>query len=188
MDVKINVHGDRLTESLRNYIEERIARLDRFNERVIDAKFELRLTKPRSVGEQWIAQFTIATPGRILRSEVREHDQHAAIDKSMDKMLRQIRRYHSKKIDRSKRGATNLGRLAAEQSGMFEQPESPGDEGIVVRTKRFEFLPMDPEEAVEQMELLEHDFFVFRNADSGQTNVVYRRTDGQYGLIEPDTG
>lgn len=188
MDVKIQAQGMKVSDSLDSYIRERVDRLEKFEDRTIDAKFEIRADRVRSGDPtQYIAQFTIATPGNILRAEAREHDERAAVDKALDKMKRQIRRYHSRRVDRSKHGAKNLGRLAAEQAGNFDGP-LPDSQQPLVRTKRFELRPMDVDEAIEQMELLEHDFFLFLNTENGNTNVVYRRNDGAYGLIVPDVG
>ncbi len=189
IDVTIHIQGVNNPAPVEEYIQERVDRLERFNERATSAKFELRSLHHRTGGEQWVAQFTMYTPGRILRAEMRDHDQHHAIDVAVEKMRKQVRRYHSRKIDRSRRNTPNLGVLAADQ--MSIEASLAGDAvevgGPVVRTKSFEYLAMDPEEAIDQMELLEHDFFVFQDASTGNTNVVYRRNDGAYGLIKPDT-
>ncbi|MGH6943837.1 MAG: ribosome hibernation-promoting factor, HPF/YfiA family, partial [Geminicoccaceae bacterium] len=105
MDVRIHAHGEKLSQATEDYILEKVDGLEKFNERVVDAKFELRPQHNRSGGEQWVAQFTISTPGNILRSEVREHDQRLAVDRAVDKMRKQIRRYHAKKIGRARRNA-----------------------------------------------------------------------------------
>ena len=183
IDVRIHVQGVDHPETIVGYIEERVGRLDRFNERVTSAKFELRAVHRRSGGDQWVAQFTVSTPGRILRAEMRDRDQRHAVDVAVEKMRKQMRRYHSRKIRRTRRDAVNLGQLAADHMQEAEQQEFAPEP--LVRTKRFEFLPMDVEEAIEQMEMLEHDFFVFRHRDTGETQVVYRRIDGAYGRIAP---
>lgn len=188
MDVKINAHGGKVSESLRNYILKRVEKLERFDNHVLDAKFELRTERVRSQGERHIAQFTVTVPGRILRSEVRDLDDRTAIDQAIEKMARQMKRHYDRKKDRTRHKAVNLGRLAAEQTEeMIEQELLEEDGARVVRTKRFELQPMDVEEAIDQMELLDHDFFVYIDRESGDTSVVYRRTDGAYGVIQPDT-
>ena len=184
-DVRIHVQGSDHPDNLVDYIQERVDRLERFNERVVGATFELRPVKHRSGGNQWVAQFTVSTPGRILRSEMRDHDQRHAVDVAVEKMRKQIRRFHSRKVDRSRRQSVNLGVLAADQMADSLDGEEETPPMAPVRTKRFEFLPMDVDEAIDQMELLEHDFFVFKHRDSGDTQVVYRRKDGTYGLIQP---
>jgi putative sigma-54 modulation protein len=192
VDLHIKTHNMKLTDNLRAYIEEKTSRLDRLNERPLDAKFELRSVKERSAGEVYIAQFTIVAPGNVLRSEERNHDQHRAIDAAVDKMMNQIRRFHDRKIRRSRRDTAGLGVVAADQAltEVEAQLELDGSDGAlnIVRVKRFALKPMTAEEAVEQLELLGHNFFVFASSESGSTSVVYRRNDGAYGLIEPELG
>lgn len=187
MDVKINAHGGKLSQNLRSYIANRVEKLERFDDHVLDAKFELRTERVRSAGERHIAQFTVMVPGRILRSEVRNHDDRAAIDQAIDKMARQMQRHYGRKKDRTRQKAVNLGRLAADQAeAQIDEQIDEEDGARLVRTKRFELQPMDVEEAIDQMELLDHDFYVYIDRDSGDTSVVYRRTDGAYGVIQPD--
>lgn len=192
MDLQIKSHNIRLSDDLREYIEKRVNKLDRLKERIIEAKFELRQEKSHNPAQRFVAQFTIATPRSILRAEEKNTDPNAAIDIVTDKMARQIQRFHERKIHRSKRSAVNLGLLAADQSpellppSIEDQDEDDIPDGAVVRTKRFPVLPMDTAEAIEQIELLGHDFFVFHNHETNQFNVLYRRKDGQYGVLEPE--
>ncbi len=189
MDVQIKAHHLKLTDDLRRYIEKRVSKLDRINERITEAKFELREEPHHHPEQRFIAQFTIATRRAILRAEERNSEPHAAIDKVTDKMARRIRRFHDRKIDRTQREAVNLGLLAAEQLPELA-PASPDEEiepnGAVVRTKRFKIQPMDVAEAIEQIQLLEHDFFVFHNLETNQLNVLYRRKSGDFGILEPE--
>lgn len=190
MDIQIKAHNIRLSDDLHDYIQKRVSKLDRVNERIIEAKFELRQEKTHNPTQRFIAQFTIATPRSILRAEEKNTDPNAAIDIVTDKMARQIKRFHERKVHRSKRDAVNLGVLAADQSldllpASFEDDDD-APENNVVRTKRFRVLPMDTAEAIEQIELLGHDFFVYHNHETNQFNVLYRRKDGQYGLLEPE--
>jgi putative sigma-54 modulation protein len=191
MELQIKAHNIRLSDDLREYIDKRVGKLDRVNERIIEAKFELRQEKSHNPTQRFIAQFTIATPRSILRAEEKNTDPNAAIDIVTDKMARQIKRFHERKIHRSKRSAVNLGLLAADQSpellpASFEDGDDEAIDASVVRTKRFPVLPMDTAEAIEQIELLGHDFFVFHNHETNQFNVLYRRQDGQYGVLEPE--
>ncbi len=197
MDVQIKTRDLKMTEGLQAYIDNRVERLGRVQEPVIDAVLELRGEKRRSGGELTVAQFTIRTRSTILRTEERDHDPHVAIDRSVDRMERQIRRYRDKKIfvpRRRRRAQANQAMevdtpptdevfdiLEEEETQEQDwQPQSP------VRHKRFTVLPMDEAEAIEQMELLGHDFFVFFNPEDGQINVMYRRHDGEYGVIQPE--
>ncbi|HUG16056.1 MAG TPA: ribosome-associated translation inhibitor RaiA [Thermomicrobiales bacterium] len=192
MDVMIKAHNFKLSDGLREYVEKRVSKLDRVNERITEAKFEIREQPHHSPDERFKAQFTIATRKAILRAEDRSEDAHAAIDIVTDKMARQIRRFHDRKIKRTRRDAVNLGMLAADQSetstALIEEAvlETGDVDGVVVRTKRFAVLPMDIAEALEQIELLGHDFFVFYNLDTSQLNVLYRRRGGQFGVLEPE--
>jgi putative sigma-54 modulation protein len=187
MELMIKTHNLRLDQSTREYIESHTSKLDRVNERITEAKFEIRDEPTHRDGERYAAQFTIATKRAILRAEERSADMRVAIDGVIDKMNRQIRRFHERRIRRNRRDAVNLGVLAADQSSELAEAIPDDDEPLnVVRTKRFKIQPMDTSEAIEQIELLGHDFFVFFNADTNQMNVLYRRKDEQYGLIVPE--
>lgn len=186
MDVQIKTRGVRLTDGLHEYIERRLAKLDRVNENVVDAKLELRAEKNRSGGEQLVAQLTIQTRNAILRSEEKNHDLHTAIDLAVERMGRQIRRFHEKKVlaPRRARVAEPVSEALAETTaGSGADPDAPE---ALVRRKRFKIQPLSEDEAIEQMELLGHDFFVFFNPDVAQINVLYRRKGGEYGIIQPD--
>lgn len=116
--------------------------------------------------------------GAIVRAEERAVDMYAAIDKMSEKLERQVKR-HKEKLNRKTR--------ALESASLYPSPAHPESQSNrIVRTKRFALKPMSPEEAVEQMELLGHDFFVYLNSSTNQVNVVYKRRDGQFGLIEPE--
>jgi putative sigma-54 modulation protein len=189
MDVQIKTRDLRLTDGLQDYIDDRIKKLERVEEPVVDAKLELRTERNRTGGEQVIAQFTIQTRRTILRTEEKNQDPHIAIDRAVDRMARQIRRYRDKKIFVPRRRQ----QARAHEPGPTMVPDMPEfdaaaelDGPTPVRRKRFVILPMDESEAIEQMELLGHDFFVFFNAEDGQINVLYRRHDGEYGVIQPE--
>ena len=139
-----------------------------------------------------MAQLTIATKNSILRSEEKNHDLHTAIDLAVDRMARQIRRFHDKKVfSRRRKKATQPDPAELLPLGADGEIAGSDDDDEVsiedlVRRKRFKIQPMNEDEAIEQMELLGHDFFVFFNPDEAQVNVLYRRRDGRYGLIQPD--
>jgi putative sigma-54 modulation protein len=194
MDVQIKTRDLKMTDGLQEYIDTKVERLGRVQEPVVDATLELRGEKPRSGGEMTIVQFTIRTNRTILRTEEKDHDPHVAIDQAVDRMERQIRRYRDKKIfvpRRRRRAHANqameVDALTAENPfEILEDEETELESRTAVRHKRFTILPMDESEAIEQMELLGHDFFVFFNPDDGQINVLYRRHDGEYGVIQPE--
>lgn len=193
MEVQIKTHNLKLNDATREYIEKRVGKLDKVNELITDAKFELREEPHHNPTQKYVAQFTIATKRAVLRAEERNSDITTVIDLATDKMARQIRRYHDRRTRRDRRSALGLGELAAEQVSpelLATLPAEDGEEGedfgMVVRTKRFDVLPMDTAEAIEQMELLGHDFFVFYNPDSSRMSVLYRRQDGGFGVLEPE--
>jgi putative sigma-54 modulation protein len=192
MEVQIKAKDLKVSQDLRDFVQGRVNKLDRFIGRVTDAKLELTHEHPRTGGERIVAQLTIAARHTILRAEEQHADAQRAIDLAVGKMVTQIRRYHSKRTDRARRpsvaefvtlpdlAAADLAELDAAIDGA---DESDGRE--VVRTKRFDLKPMTSGEAIDQLELLGHDFFVFLNADDNQVNVIYRRKRGDYGLIQP---
>lgn len=188
MDVQIKTHNLKLTDEIRDYVDRRVSKLDRVSENVTDAKFELREEPHHHPTQKYIAQFTIVTKRAILRAEEKNSDIFPVIDIVTDKMARQIRRFHDRKVFKNRRDAVNLGLLAAEQVEANELP--PDDEETelagIVRTKRFPVQPMDTVEAIEQIELLGHDFYVFFNADTSRMNVLYRRRNGDFGVLEPE--
>lgn len=196
MEVQIKTHNLKLNDATREYIEKRVGKLDKVNERITDAKFEIREEPHHNPTQKFIAQFTIATKRAVLRAEERNSDITTAVDLVTDKMARQIHRFHERRKKRDRRSAVGLGELAADQISpdllateampTEVEDDEDEDEGPVVRTKRFDVLPMDTAEAIEQMELLGHDFFVFYNPDTSRMSVLYRRQDGGFGVLEPE--
>jgi putative sigma-54 modulation protein len=187
MELQVKTRNVKLSDDLNEYIQRRASKLDRVNERITDAKLELRESPAHRDGVRYTAQLTISTRRAILRAEDTGTEVRATIDMAIDKMNRRIKRFHERKIERGRREAVSLGELAVTQAEELELPEPDDDTtGAVARVKRFKIQPMDSEEAIEQLELLGHDFYVFFNPDSGTLNVLYRRKDGDYGVIEPD--
>ena len=178
MQVIVQGKGLQVTDRLREHVETKVGKLDRYLSTITEARMELESENTRSQEDSQIAQLTVRSKGIMLRSEERSGDIFTSVDMVMDKMKRQIDRYKSKRRDRYRAAQTDLLPDLEE-----EEDES---EGQIVRVKSFRVTPMDPDEAIEQMELLGHSFFVFYNADVGQVNVVYRRRDGDYGLIQPE--
>jgi putative sigma-54 modulation protein len=180
MDIQVRGHDIAITDGLRDFIDRRMSKLDHLLDRVVDAKLELRTSHNRAGGDVTAAQLTIQTGRIILRAEERDHDPHRAIDQVVDKMVRQIRRYRDKRGDHK----------AVRPEPAVELPLDVANDELpangLVRTKRFITKPMDADEAIEQMELLGHDFFLFFNVAEDQMNVVYRRRDGSYGLLIPE--
>jgi putative sigma-54 modulation protein len=186
MTFHIDITGRNMevTDRLSDYVIKKVSKLDRYLNDIDEAHVDLAYAKSaRSASDRQVAQLTIRGRGFILRSEERADDIYAALDTALDKMQRRIERYKGKRNRR--RGD---GRSAAEVVPFpesYEEEEPP----IIVRRKQFTVSPMDESEAIEQMSLLGHeDFFVFFNASTESINVLYRRRDGTYGLIEPEIG
>jgi putative sigma-54 modulation protein len=171
-----------ITDSLRKYVEKKVGRLDRYLPNIIDARVELTVENTRAAKDSQIAQVTLRTKHAILRAEEASSDMFASIDAVFDKMQRQADRYKGKRW--SKRGVE--GEVPVESIAEEESASADEQPSRISRVKRFSMAPMDEEEAVDQMELLGHDFFVFFNLNANQINVVYRRSGGDYGLIQPE--
>jgi len=165
-----------VTDRLREYVEKKVGKLDRYLPTITEARMELSVEGTKSAKDRQVAQLTVRSKGTLLRAEERTADMFASIDAIVDKMYRQIVRYKGKRYGR--------GRGPGEVPPVEEFEEEPPRR--IVRTKRFQVAPMDEEEAIEQMELLGHDFFVFFNVNTDGINVIYRREDGDYGLLEPE--
>jgi putative sigma-54 modulation protein len=181
MEVTIRGRNVEVTPRLQEYVEKKVSKLDRYLPTVDEAHMELSVEKTRSAQDRQVAQLTVRSKGSILRAEEHNHDLFTAIDAVMDKMYRQIGRYKGKHKDRSRPGAEEIG---GEEVPVRLEPQETS--GRIVRTKHFRVVSINPEEAIEQMELLGHDFYVFFNAEAGTMNVLYRRKDGDYGLIQPE--
>jgi putative sigma-54 modulation protein len=179
--VQFQVKGRNLeiSDAIRGYAESKLSKLER---QLTDPRVELELTveKNPSIAQNQVAEATIWTNGPVLRAREASSDMRASIDQLVDKLERQISRYRTRGRDRRRRAARANGPAPDTMAGMAEETEPQ-----IVKTKQFALKPMSAEEAVLQLELVGHDFFVFRDADSGDVNVVYRRRDGGYGLIEP---
>ncbi|MEW6083865.1 MAG: ribosome-associated translation inhibitor RaiA [Chloroflexota bacterium] len=184
--IDIQARNMRLTDNTRDYVEKKAAKLERYLQEIDEIHIELTHEKSaRQANDRQVAQMTVRGKGFLLRTEERADELHAAFDAALDKMQRQIDRYKGKHY----RGRGD-GRSAAE---VYEE-EMPVDETgellpLIAKRKKFIVLPMDEAEAVEQMRLLGHDnFFIFFNAEKNSIQVLYRRRNGSYGLIEPIVG
>jgi putative sigma-54 modulation protein len=179
MQFQVKGRNLEVSDALRSYAESKLSKLER---QLTDPRVELELAVERnpSIAQNHVAEATIWTNGPVLRAREASGDMRASIDQLVAKLERQIRRYRTRGRDRRRRAARALGPAPDTINVMTE-----GDESQIVKTKQFALNPMNAEEAVLQLELVGHDFFVFRNAESGDVNVVYRRHDGGYGLIEP---
>jgi putative sigma-54 modulation protein len=176
--VRLQVKGKNVevTDSIREYAEEKLSKLERQLADPTRVELELAVERNPSISQNHVAEATIWTKGPILRAREASADHKASIDQLVDKLERQVKRYREKR--RSRRSQPPPAGIPEDAIPIDEDPR-------IVKSKQFAIKPMSPEEAVLQLELVGHDFFVFQNADSGEVNVVYRRRDGAYGLIEP---
>ncbi|MCA9971873.1 MAG: ribosome-associated translation inhibitor RaiA [Anaerolineales bacterium] len=185
MDISIHGHNMDVTTRLKNYVEKKTGKLDRYMPSLESVRVDLSTESTRSAIERQVAQVTIRdNRGTILRAEERSNDIFAAIDAVVDKLYRQISRYQGKRR-RKFRGGNNEEMVVAEPLPVAIE-EAEEEEQTIVRYKRFTLHPMSTEEAIEQMELLGHDFFVFFNMEDDAVNVLYKRHDGNYGLLQPE--
>ncbi len=176
MRLQVKGKNVELSPALRDYAQKRLGKLEKHLNDSARVELELAAERNPSIGASQVAEATVWTKGPVLRARESSHDMKASIDMLVDKLERQANRLR----DKRKRGP---GRSHAEI--VEPGPAAGADEPAIVKTKQFAVKPMSPEEAVLQLELIGHDFFVFQNADTSGVNVLYRRRDGRYGLIEP---
>lgn len=163
-----------INDAVREYLTHKIERLDRhLSQPAAEATIEFFQKQSRTAGQRVGVQVTVNASGALLRAEHQAADFFSAIDTVADSLDRQIARYKGRLIDRHKLGSPSL------------RAEAPAEAPLIARTKRFVAEAMDPEEAVDRMELLGHDFFVYANAAHGGLEVVYRRREGGYGVLSP---
>ncbi len=184
--VDVQVRNIRLTQQIKTHVEQRAGKLDHYLPLIEEADVELtHHQSARSANDRNVAQITARGKGLILRTEERSDEVLTAFDTALDKLHRQIDRYKGKHYH-----GRGDGQSTAE---VAEEPVSTDDTDrlppMITRRKQFRILPVNELEAIEQMNLLGHDnFFIFYNADTSRINVLYRRRDGTYGLIEPEIG
>ena len=174
--MKKNIRGDKITvtDSIKSYIDEKIEKLNKyFDNENIEAKIIIRVSNNKQ-----IIEVTIPTDKYTLRAEERNDDLYAAIDLVIDKLERQIRKNKTRLNDRYKKET-----FADFNIAFFNEEDEEEDDELIVKRKVIDLKPMDEEEAILQMELLNHDFFVFKNIDEECVSVLYRRKDGKYGII-----
>ena len=176
--MRLQVHGRNVevTDTLREYAEQKLGKLERQLHDLTRVELELAVERNPSIAESHVAEATVWTKGPVLRAREASGDMRASIDQLMVKLERQVIRY------REKRQRSNDRRNGRPVEALLSIPEAAP---LIVKTKQFVLDSMTAEESVEALELVGHDFFVFRNAESDEVNVVYRRRDGTYGLIEP---
>ena len=192
MDLKIRAKNLKVTPTVRDYIDKKVRRIVRHFPSAGQVNVELTSQNVNSQGQRVVAQLTLDINGVMLRGEERGQNVMAAVDAAVDVLDRRIDRYKGKsyRIGRSRRGVRRgqglKDRVAEEVVEEASATEEPGMQEAVVKHKTFPVKPMAVDEAIFQMELLGHSFFLFLNSDADTYNVLYRRHDGAYGLIQPE--
>ena len=179
MRLQVKGKNVEVSDSIKSYALEKLGKLDKHLNDAARLELELHVERNPSIAQNQVAEATIWTKGPVLRARESSSDMRASIDLLVEKLERQARRYRDKR--RRGPGRGNHDSTPPEGIPVVADEESP----VIVKTKQFAVKPMTPEEAVLQLELIGHDFFVFQNVESDGVNVVYRRRDGSYGLIEP---
>ncbi len=179
--MRIAIRGKNVdtTPPVREYLSKRLSKVERH----FGSEVGINVLLSKDV-EGYGAEVTVPINGLLIRSEETAGDLYSAIDLAVDKLVRQINRFRKRLVARRQASSIKQMPFVSE----IEPAADDADEqnGQIVRVKRFDLKPMPAEEAVLQMNLLGHDFFVFTNSESSQVSVVYRRHDGNYGLIEPE--
>ena len=174
--MKYNIRGEKVevTQAIRSYIEDKIGKLDKYFENAdnITASVVIKVR-----GKEQQIEITVPAMHYTLRSEEAHSDLYAAIDLTVDKLERQIRKHKTKINSKNKKNVIQNFEIDLEDK--FEE-----DESKVLKRKKVDMKPMDEEEAIMQMEMLGHSFFVFKNAETNNICVLYLRKDGNYGIIE----
>lgn len=184
--IKFNIRGENVevTDAIRAYVEDKIGKLDKyFNDgHEVTGYVNLKVyTEKRAKVE-----VTLPAKNVTLRAEDTSQDMYSSIDFVEEKLERQIRKYKTR-MNRKPRNAVPTGQVFGDEFAPLDTTDEVAEDHVdIVRTKHVALKPMDAEEAVLQMDMLGHDFYVFTDADSNGTHVVYRRTDGRYGLIETE--
>ncbi len=178
-ELQIYTKNLELTDRLREQVEKKVPKLARYIQSIQSMRVDLKHEpSARNAQDRYVAQITVRGKRFILRAEERADDILTALNAALENMQRRIRRYKGRHYRDRGEGA----------AAAWEPEETEAEEPVIARRKRFALIPMDAREAIEQMELLGHSFFVFYNADADAVNVLYRRRDGTYGLIEPEIG
>ncbi len=184
MALKIDVYAKdlELTDRINDYVLKKVSRLERYLNEIGECRVDLAYIKTaRNASDRHVAQLTIRGKGFILRAEERADNIFASIDESVEKMTRQIERFKGRHWRNRGDGISAAGDLLQPIEQLEEEPEM-----AIVRRKSFALIPMNEQEALEQMQLLGHEnFFVFYNAETSKINVLYKRRDGTFGLIDP---
>lgn len=185
MNLLVNGRNVEITDWIEEYVEKKLGKIERHVSSLGDVRAELTQSDTRSANDKYTFQITLRNAKRILRAEVASGDIFASIDGAVEKLSRQIDKVEGRRKNR--RRTSMVANTEAVLADIDEDEAADGDAERIVRRKQFMLQPMNEEEAQEQLELLGHDFYLFFNPDSKSVNLIYRRKDGDYGLLQPQT-
>ncbi len=192
MQLLIKGKNIEVNDTIRAHVEKKLSRLDRYLDFISQAEVEVSREKTKAATDRYVVEVTMRANGTILRGEEKAADLYSAVDSVVDVMQRRLTRF-KEKLQQRGRNAMAKEALAEEQASAAPAEVSAEGEPVTVeprvaRTKLVSIKPMSESEAAEQMELLGHDFFLFYNSSTDRIGVLYRRHDGNYGLIEGELG
>ncbi len=169
-----------ISPTVEQYVTRRIGKMDRYLPSIDQGKVEISREETKQPDQRFVVQVTLDSNGVLIRAQERADDVRTAIDRVTEALANRIARYKGRRFSKGKDSLRTM-------EAVPQQPDvAPSEPHRVVKTKRFTLKPMPLDEATEQMELLGHDFFLFVDSDTGKANLLYRRKDGDYGLIEPN--
>lgn len=186
MHININGRNIEVSQHSTNYVEKRLQKLERHVSDVGEVNVELIVNKTRSVNDSFGCEITFWLDTRLLRAEATSADLYKSVDAAVDKTMRQLEKVKARHRHKGRASVAvnTMEQVFAEiESGEIGTKE---DLGEIVRTKSFYVQVMSPDEAIEQMEMLGHDFFLFGDPNTHGVNLVYKRRDDQYGLLKPE--
>lgn len=171
-----------VSDTIQAYVEDKIGKLSRYLPTLSEGKVEISREGAKLPDQRFTVQVTLDSKGVLIRAQEKSKDMRAAVDRVVDVLSMRIERYKGKLYDKKSKGVSFARQGAPIEEEDMEAPKR------VVKTKHFLVKPMPIDEAISQMELLGHSFFLFVDADTEKLNLLYRRDDGNYGLIEPERG
>lgn len=187
MDLVLRGKNMEVTESLKDYAQQKLSRITKIFDGIIDTQVGFNVVKNKSVANNQIVEVTVHLPGGVIRAEEAQSSMYAAIDLVAEKIERQLSRFKGKHRGNIERTKTSSGVLELEEPVTIvsaDEFEEEAETAQIVRDRAYRLQTLGPEEAVRQMEMLGHSFFVYRDAETSAINVLYHRRDGHYGLIE----
>lgn len=179
MPVIVKGKNVEITDALRKYAEEKISRVKKHFNEIMKTEIEMIVEKNPSIVNNNVVEVTLFTKGPVIRAKGSSTNMYASIDQVTEKLERQIEKFKGKTY------SSKMHPSSSSLQKMMESERKEEEKPKIVKTKRFLLKPMSPEEAVLQMDLLGHDFFVFTNSETEEVNIVYRRKNNTFGLIEP---